>query len=54
MDKSIEEKYNILSTKIADIRNIIPIGWFDDKDGYALTEAVARDGHYGEYVLITK
>ena len=37
----IEEKYNILLAKIADIREIIPIEYFDKKDNSALAEAVA-------------
>ena len=41
MEQSFEEKYNILSAKIADIREIIPIEYFDEKDGSALAEAVA-------------
>ena len=40
MEQSIEEKYNILSTKIADIRELIPIEWFDEIDDSALAEAV--------------
>ena len=41
MEQSFEEKYNILSAKIADIREIIPIEYFDKKDNSALAEAVA-------------
>ena len=42
MEQSIEEKYNILSTKIAEIRELIPIEWFEERDDRAaLAEAVA-------------
>ena len=41
MEQSFKEKYNILSEKIADIREIIPIEYFDEKDDSALAEAVA-------------
>ena len=41
MEKSFEEKYNIISAKMADIREIIPIEYFDEKDDSALAEAVA-------------
>ena len=47
MEQSFEEKYNILSAKIANIREIIPIKYFDEKDDYALAEAV----HCPEYCL---
>lgn len=41
MHKTFEEKYNILLTKIAEIRDAIPIEWFDEQNNYALAEAVA-------------
>ena len=41
MEQSIEEKYNILSTKIADIRELIPIEWLEEQHSCALAEAVA-------------
>ena len=41
MEQSFEEKYNILLAKIADIREIIPIEYFDEKDDSVLAEAVA-------------
>ena len=40
-EKSFEEKYHILSTKIADIRELIPIEWFDEQHSCALAETVA-------------
>lgn len=39
MNINFEEKYNVLSEKIADIREIIPIEYFDEKDDSALAVA---------------
>lgn len=42
MQQSFEERYNNLSSIIAEIRELIPIEWFEERDDrVALAEAVA-------------